>query len=105
MSLREFPNLTIQRLTKGEVPDLPFLPVKKQILGASYELSLVFAGQGLSTSLHQEWKKKDNPVNVLAFPLDKESGEIIITLSKARTEARFYNHSYYEHVLFLFIHA
>ena len=28
--------------------------------------------------MHKEWKKKDDPANVLSFPLDKKSGEIFI---------------------------
>jgi probable rRNA maturation factor len=105
MDVREHPNLTIQRVTKGRIPDLPFLAVKKAILGSAYDLSLIFPDQETSIRLHVQWKNENDPVNVFAFPLDEETGEIFITLSKARIEAPNYDHSYLEHVLFLFIHA
>lgn len=98
-------NLTITRHTKGGIPSLPFVEVKEAILGREYELSLVFPTLADSKHLHYKWKKKDTPVNTLSFPLDKDSGEIIITLSRARQEASTYHHTYHNHLLFLFIHS
>lgn len=105
MMIREQHNLTIRRQSKGKIPNLPFLEVKNTILGKDYELSLVFPTLATSKELHTTWKKKNTPVNVLAFPLDEKEGEIIITLFTARIEAKKFNHGYLEHVLFLFIHA
>jgi rRNA maturation RNase YbeY len=75
------------------------------LLRKRYELSLTFPSLEESQELHKKWKKKNDPVNVLAFPLDDSEGEIFITLSKARTEASKYGRTYREHLLFLFIHA
>lgn len=105
MEIKELNNFTITRMTKGRIPDLPFLAVKNAILGKEYILSLTFPTIEDSIELHKEWKKKDDPVNVLAFPLEDNEGEIIITLSKARSEAKNFDHSYHKHVIFLFIHA
>jgi probable rRNA maturation factor len=105
MIVREEHNLTIRRVTKGGIPNLPFVAVKEAILGKRYELSLTFPSLEESQELHKKWKKKNDPVNVLAFPLDDSEGEIFITLSKARTEASKYGRTYREHLLFLFIHA
>ncbi len=101
----EHHNLTIARLTKGGIPNLPFVAIKEAILGKDYELSLVFPDQATSIELHKQWKKKPSPVNILSFPLDENSGEIILTLSQARTEAKKYNQSYHEHLVFLIIHG
>jgi probable rRNA maturation factor len=95
----------ITRQTKGGIPNLPFLDVKDEILGNEYELSLVFPTIELATDLHIQWKKKDGPVNILSFPLDERSGEIFITLSQARKEARKFDRSYGNHLMFLFIHG
>ncbi len=97
--------LTIRRETKGRIPTLPFRELKNEILGKEYELSLVFPTQKLSAELHKQWKGKEGPADILSFPLDEESGEMFITLSKARSEAKRYGHSYREHLLFLFIHG
>lgn len=105
MSIAEYHNLTIIRQTKGGIPILPFVDIKNAILGTDYDLSLVFPTLQHSTELHLQWKKKSGPVNILSFPLDDSSGEIILTLSQARTEAKKYNRSYYNHLVFLFIHG
>jgi rRNA maturation RNase YbeY len=105
MSIAEYHNLTIIRQTKGGIPILPFVDIKNAILGIDYDLSLVFPTLQHSTELHLQWKKKPGPVNILSFPLDDSSGEIILTLSQARTEAKKYNRSYYNHLVFLFIHG
>lgn len=105
MSIAEYNNLTIIRHTKGGIPILPFVQMKNDILGAEYDLSLVFPTIENSKLLHQKWKKKSDPVNILSFPLDEDSGEIILTLSKARSEAPKYGRSYHNHLVFLFIHG
>lgn len=105
MIIAEYTNLTVVRETKGEIPSLPFVQVKEAILGRSYELSLVFPTIENSKKLHKTWKKKSGPVNTLAFPLAPKEGEIIITLSQARKEAKKYGRSYHNHLLFLFIHS
>lgn len=105
MAVEEFNNFTIQRQTKGRIPNLPFVSIKEDILGKKYDLSLLFPNDKLSRELHLKWKKKADAVNVLSFPLDKNEGEIILTLNKARKEAHKYDHSYPNHIIFLFIHA
>lgn len=101
----EHDNLTITRQTKGGIPNLPFVEIKNALLGKKYELSLVFPTLEFSEQLHIEWKKKKDPVNILSFPLDETSGEIFVTLSQARSEAKKYDRSYYNHLIFLFIHG
>ena len=105
MSIAEYHNCTVIRRTKGGIPILPFCDIKDAILGPDYELSIVFPTLEESIELHQRWKKKDDPVNILSFPLDETSGEIFITLSKARSEASKYERSYYDHLIFLMVHG
>ena len=104
-SRKEIHNLSIVRKTKGRIPDLPFSEVKDDILGRDYELSLVFPHLQESRELHLQWKGKEDPVNILSFPLGEKEGEIFITLAKARTEAKEFGMSYREYLLFLFIHG
>lgn len=53
--------------------------VKEQVLGKRYELSVAFVS---STQMRKAMRYKKNPAvatsNVLAFPLSKTSGEILI---------------------------
>ena len=104
MTIAEYNNLTIIRQTKGRIPILPFVDMKDAILGKKYDLSLVFPTLDHSEELHMRWKKKSGPVNILSFPLDEKSGEMIITLSQARSEAKKYGRNYRNHLIFLFIH-
>ena len=105
MAIEEYKNFTILRQTKGRIPTLPFVEVKEAILGKKYDLSLTFPTLDLAEELHIKWKKKTGPVNILSFPLDKNEGEIILTLSQARKEAKNYDRNYKEHLVFLFIHG
>ena len=98
-------HLTITRETSGKLPSLPFLRMKNAILGENYELSLAFVGRKRAIELHQEWKLKDDPVNILSFPLGKNEGEIIISLEKARTECKHFDRTYENYLAFLFIHG
>lgn len=98
-------SLMITRETRGKLPSLPFLRIKNAILGPSYELSLVFVGRQRAIALHKQWKKKDDPVNILSFPLSDSEGEIIISLEKARRECRHFDRTYENYLAFLFIHG
>lgn len=102
---KDFDNFTIIRETRGKLPSLPFLHMKNTILGKDYELSLVFVGRTKAIELHKKWKKKNDPVNILSFPLSKNEGEIIISLEKARRECRSFDRSYENYLGFLFIHG
>lgn len=105
MVIAEYKNFTIIRHTKGRIPSLPFVHVKNEILGKTYELTLIFPELKLSERLHLQWKKKPGPVNTLAFPLENNVGEIYTTLIQARREAHKYERTYHQHLLFLFIHS
>lgn len=98
-------HLTITRETSGKLPSLPFLRIKNAILGKNYELSLAFVGRKRAIALHQEWKSKNEPVNILSFPLDTNEGEIIISLEKARRECKHFDRTYENYIAFLFIHG
>lgn len=105
MTQKHLDNLTITRETLGKLPRLPFLRMKNAILGEDYELSLVFVGRKKAITLHQQWKDKHDPVNILSFPLSKHEGEIIISLEKARHECKKFDRSYENYLAFLFIHG
>jgi probable rRNA maturation factor len=98
-------NISIQRMTAGPVPSVPFVAIKNAVLGKKYELSVLFPDTKTSKKLHKQWKQKSTPVNVLSFPLDETSGEIIITLGVARKEAKKFDLSYQDYITFLFIHG
>lgn len=98
-------NFSVTVTTKGKLPRLPFVEMKRAILGKNYELSLVFAGDTLTRRLNRTYREKDKPANVLSFPISKKQGEIFINLKRAKNEAPKFGDSYTNFVGFLFIHG
>jgi ssRNA-specific RNase YbeY (16S rRNA maturation enzyme) len=73
-----------------------FSTIKESVLGKRYELSVAFLSSAQMRKAMQYKKKPATKVsNVLAFPLSKQSGEILICKSAAKPYS----------VEFLFIHA
>lgn len=95
----------ILRKTRGEIPSLPFFSVKDSVLGKRYNLSLTFVNSKDMRELSIAHKKSPNHMNTLAFPMDKNSGEIIMNLQTIRSQAKSHNKTYLDFLLFLFIHS
>lgn len=77
--------------------------------------SLVLVSDTQIRKLNKEWMGKDRPTDVLSFPLslepadipgvDWEVGEIMISLQRARAQAKEYGHSFERELAFLFVHG
>lgn len=91
--------------TTRSYPRIPYEQMKNGILGASYALSLVFIGTHRAQALNYTSRKKTYVPNVLSFPLDKTHGEIFITPTVARKEARRQGMTTKGYTGLLFIHA
>ena len=97
-------SLTISRTTR-KYPRLPYHDIKCAVLGSRYELSLVFIGSKKARQLNELYRGKQTVPDVLSFPLTKSAGEIYLCLPKIKHSHAQYNHTYEEHVGFLFIHG
>ena len=93
------------KTTKGKFLHLPFVDIKNSVLGEKYDLSLVFVGDKLSKKLNFQHRKKNQPTNILSFPLSKTSGEIFINLAMAKKEAKKFERDFENFITFLFIHG
>ncbi len=60
----------------------------RDVLGASYQLSLVICGDKLAQRINKEYRKKSYYPNVLSFELDTHEGEIFLNMRKAEREAK-----------------
>ncbi|MBA3732847.1 rRNA maturation RNase YbeY [Patescibacteria group bacterium] len=96
---------SITNKTKDTLPRVPFANIAETTLPKDYVLSLVFVGTGESKKLNKSYRNKDKPTNILSFPLDKKNGEIFITLSVAKKEAKNFDRKIDNFVAFLFIHG
>ncbi len=79
--------------------------MKRKVLGARYELSLVFVGKTRATALNKAYRGKTYSPNVLSFPLTENTGEIVICPHVAVKEAAKFNLSVDGYIAFLFIHG
>ncbi len=102
--IQEYKNLTIIR-KKGNIPLVPFLAIKEKILGKKYNLTLIFCSLKESQERNATYRDKNYPTNILSFPLEKTEGEIYISLSTARLDAKNFSLTPLEFTYFLFIHG
>ncbi len=68
--------------TRSTLPRVPFKKIKETVLGKRHEISLAFIGPTESRTVTRRTKHKDKISNVLAFPLSKTVGEILICPTK-----------------------
>jgi rRNA maturation RNase YbeY len=99
--------ISVSNTTKSNPPvrGLLFVDMANTILGKSYELSLVFAGDTLARRLNRERRDKTYIPNILSFTLSDSEGEIFINLNKCKKEASKFGYSYKDYIIFLFIHG
>lgn len=104
MSLIEYKNLTLIR-KNGKLPDIPFLRMKEKILGKTYNLSVIFCTPKESKVRNKTYRGKNYPTNILSFPLSKKEGEMYISLSVARKDAKKFDMSERKFIHLLVIHG
>lgn len=98
-------NFEMIELTKGKLPRLPFASIKDAILGKQYELSVASVSPNESRKLNRMHRAKDTPTNILSFPLERNSGEIVLELNKIKKDAPDFGMKYTKFLKFLFIHG
>lgn len=98
-------SLSIAHTTRTYPKHLPFERMKRDILGARYELSLVFVGRTRAQALNVAYRKKDYYPNVLSFPLSATEGEIYICPEVAKQQAKKFDMTVDGFMGFLFIHG
>jgi probable rRNA maturation factor len=95
---------TVQEIPRS-LRGLPYLEMKRAVLGYNYNLSLVFVANTFSRRLNRSFRNKDKPANILSFPLSKEMGEIFIDLQESKLQARRQDQSLENFVSKLFLHG
>lgn len=100
----DMPTFTIAATVRS-YPRLPYEHIKNDILGRRYILSLVFVGEKRAQTLNKTHRNKTYAPNVLSFPLSPSTGEIYITPTVAKREAKKRDMTLTQYVGFLFIHG
>ena len=98
-------SVTITKTVKKSPPKIPAEAVVEKVAGKRYNLSLVYIGEKRAQALNIEHRNKDYIPNILSFPLDEATGEIFICPSVAKREAKNFNLTYRNYLIFLLIHG
>jgi probable rRNA maturation factor len=98
-------NFSIINKMKSRLPRLPILRIKNDILGKNYSLSIAFVSEEESRTLNKKYRGKDNPTNILSFPLNKNTGEIIMCEAVMKKEMGNFEKTFPEFLGFLVIHG
>ena len=86
---------------------------KLEMLDAGLEVSLALADDGAVQALNRDYRRKDKPTNVLAFPAQQEPipgaprllGDVIVALETLETEALAQGKSVGDHLQHLIVHG
>lgn len=98
-------NITITNTTRAKIPKIQFPIIKNKIIGEKYDLSIAIISKKKIQTINKQYRKKDKPTNVLAFELDKKSGEILICPEIIKKQTSLFEKKYTELFCFLVIHA
>lgn len=98
-------NFSITNTTRSQTPKLPFEAIKQDVLGQKYDLTLNFVGGTRAQKLNTAYRQKTYTPNVLSFPLDPHVGEIYITPTIAKKEAKKFSLTPKGYIAYLFIHG
>ena len=88
---KNYKNLDIKITTKDKLPRLPFLNMKKAVLGKAYNLSIVFTNNKTTKKLNLAYRGKNKPANILSFPLSKNHGEIFLSIKEIEKSSKIFN--------------
>ena len=79
---------SLSKTIRSPIPALPWERMKDKILGKNYALSIVFIGGKKSASLNKKLRKKNKSANILTFPLSSKEGEIYLTPTEIKKDAK-----------------
>lgn len=72
---------------------------------ADYELSVVCVGERAMQTLQQRYRNKPKATNVLSFPYDKTSGEVVLCIPIIQRQAKAKGVSFSSELLYLLSHG
>jgi len=98
-------NFSIINENEEKLPKIPFAEIKEASLGNNYSLSVIFTSSAKIKKLNLIYRDKKTSTDILSFPLNKNEGEIYISLSEAKKEAKKFDRQFDNFIGFLFIHG
>lgn len=99
------PAFSLANPQRHSIPRVPFRAIKQKVLGAPYELSVVFVDSRNIKRLNTKYRGIDSPTDVLSFAFSKKTGELYFSLHEVRRKARMRGMKTDDYLPFLFIHG
>ena len=87
------------------LPRVAFRAIKDSVLGTKYSLSVIIVPPARMKKLNTIYRDKEKATDILSFPLSENEGEIYISPSEAKKEARNFGRANENFLAFLFIHG
>ena len=75
------------------------------VLGNSYELSVAFVESSEIKKLNRKFRNKNEPTDILSFPLSNKSGEIVLCMTEIAKQSPLFGRTTANFLRFLFIHG
>lgn len=90
---------------KASLPKAPFAEIAATILGKKYELSIVAATPKMARDFNKKYRGSTYVPDVLAFPLSKSEGEVVLNAEAMKREAKKNGMKPVDFVSYIFMHA
>ena len=84
---------------------LPLARMKREILGARYELSVVVLGERAMRALNRTYRTRDTSTDILSFALSPAEGELYLSMRDVTKKAPRFGMSARHYLAYLFIHG
>lgn len=105
-NLEKSPNqIEIVNKTKSKAPKVPFDLLKKDILGADYDLSVAYVSSAEIKKINNTYRNKNEATNVLSITLDKKTGEILLCPQIIEKQKKDFGLNFQKLTVLLVIHA
>ncbi len=91
--------------SKSTLPCVDFDLIAVEILGSEYELNVIFIENEEIAKLNLIYREKNEPTDILSFPITDNVGEIYISPEESKKMMRDFGREYDNFIAFLFIHG
>ena len=89
----------------AHLPRIPYEKIKYAILGDAYDLSYATVSAREARAFNKKYRRKSYVPDVLAFPLSKTEGEIVLNVQALAREAKKRKTTLPHFATYIFIHA
>jgi probable rRNA maturation factor len=98
-------NISVTNKARNSIPSVPFAVIAERIFGNTYELSVAIVAPAEIQKINLMYRNKDEPTDILSFPLSETQGEIYLCPEEIEREAVKFDRSYENFFAFVFIHG